>query len=258
MNYTAEQLLENFNQLIDKIKDNIESPRADQLIKLHTDHQERIMLMPASGNINYHNCFVGGYVDHIIRVMDCAVKIHQVWEEMGARVDYTVEELLFAALCHDLGKIGTEQAEQYIHNPSDWHRKNQGKLYTNNPVNAFMTVPDRSLKLLADRGIRVSENEWFGIRLHDGLYEEANKPYYISYNPESALRTNLPYVLHQADLMASRIEKNKGEQDEEYSEPTVKESKGRKTSLSDASDKDTLTLDKESLKSVFDSLFNND
>ena len=105
MNYTAEQLLENFNELMSKIENNIEGDRAQQLIKLHTDHQERIMLMPASGNINYHNCFVGGYVDHIIRVMDCAVKVHQVWEEMGAKVDYTVEELLFAALCHDLGKI---------------------------------------------------------------------------------------------------------------------------------------------------------
>ena len=253
MNFTAEQLSENFDQLMAKIEANIKGERAAQLVKLHTDHQERIMLMPASGNINYHNCFVGGYVDHIIRVMDCAVEIHNVWEKLGAKIDYTVEELLFAALCHDLGKIGTEEAEQYIHNPSDWHRKNLGKLYTNNPANAFMTVPDRSLKLLADRGISVSDNEWFGIKLHDGLYEEANKPYYINFNPESALRTNLPYILHQADLMASRIEKNKGEQDEDYSEPTTKESKGRKAFLSDASEKD-----KESLKNVFDSLFNND
>jgi hypothetical protein len=250
MNYTAEQLLENFNELMSKIENNIEGDRAQQLIKLHTDHQERIMLMPASGNINYHNCFVGGYVDHIIRVMDCAVKVHQVWEEVGARVDYTVEELLFAALCHDLGKIGTEEAEQYIHNPSDWHRKNLGKLYTNNPVNSFMTVPDRSLKLLADRGIHVTDNEWFGIKLHDGLYEEANKPYYINFNPESALRTNLPYVLHQADLLASRVEKNKTEQDED---PVVKETKGRKALTTNATPQDT-----EALKNVFDSLFNND
>jgi hypothetical protein len=223
MNYTAEQLLENFNELMSKIENSIEGDRAQQLIKLHTDHQERIMLMPASGNINYHNCFVGGYVDHIIRVMDCAVKMHQVWEEAGARIDYTVEELLFAALCHDLGKIGTEEAEQYIHNPSDWHRKNLGKLYTNNPVNSFMTVPDRSLKLLTDRGIRVTDNEWFGIKLHDGLYEEANKPYYINFNPESALRTNLPYILHQADMKASRVEKNKTEQDGVDREPISKE-----------------------------------
>ena len=128
MNYTAEQLLENFNQLMLKIEDNVAGDKGQQLIKLHTDHQERIMLMPASGNVNYHNCFIGGYVDHIIRVMDCALKLHHAWKDMGASIDYEIEELMFAAVCHDLGKIGTEQAEQYIHNPSDWHRKNLGKL----------------------------------------------------------------------------------------------------------------------------------
>lgn len=252
MNYTAEQLLENFNRLIAEIETNIKGKRAAQLVELHTDHQERIMMMPASGNINYHNCFIGGYVDHVIRVIDCAIKTHQLWDDMGATVNYVVEELIFAAVCHDLGKIGTEQAEQYIHNPSDWHRKNQGKLYTNNPANAFMTVPDRSLKLLADRGIAVTEYEWLGIKLHDGLYEEANRPYYINYNPDSSLRTNLPYILHQADLMASRIEKNRAEANAEditnISKPTRS-----KTSQSSATEKD-----KESLKNVFDSLFNND
>ena len=32
------------------------------------------------------------------------------------------------------------------------------------------------------------------------------KPYFISRMKESKLRTNLPYVMHQADLMAARIE----------------------------------------------------
>jgi hypothetical protein len=250
MNFTAEQLLENFNAFTSQITKYVSGDRGEQLVKLHTDHQERIMMMPASGNINYHNCFVGGYVDHVLRVIDCALAISNTWEELGATIDFTKEELVFAAVCHDLGKIGTEEAEQYIHNPSDWHRKNLGKLYTNNPINAFMTVPDRSLKLLADRGIHVSQNEWFGIKLHDGLYEEANKPYYINFNPESSLRTNLPYILHQADLAASRIEKNKQEADG----PTpaaVTESKNQKANKSTVTD-----ADRDALKDTFAKLFN--
>jgi len=160
---------------------------------------------------------------------------------------------MFAAVCHDLGKIGTEEAEQYIHNPSDWHRKNLGKLYTNNPANAFMTVPDRSLKLLTDRLIPITENEWFGIKLHDGLYEEANKPYYINFNPDSSLRTNLPYILHQADLMASRIEKNKTEQPETDSNYNTKKVKKSTFSIDNATEEN-----KEALKNVFDSLFKTD
>ena len=208
MNFTAEELQNNFDKLISYIEEHFKGARKDQLVKLYMDHEERLMLMPASGNINYHNCFPGGYVDHVIRVIDMAIAVNAMWESYGANMNHTVEELVFAALNHDLGKIGTEEAEQYIPNPSEWHRKNQGKIYTNNPVNSFMTVPDRSLKLLADRGITVTENEWFGIKLHDGMYEEANKPYYVNYNPESSLRTNLPYILHQADMMASKVEKD--------------------------------------------------
>jgi hypothetical protein len=208
MNFTAEQLQENFDKLISYIDKYFEGDRKEQLKKLYMDHEERLLLMPASGNINYHNCFPGGYVDHVIRVIDMAITVNEVWESYGANMNHTQEELIFAALNHDLGKIGTEQAEQYIINPSEWHRKNQGKIYTNNPVNSFMTVPDRSLKLLSDRGIKITDNEWFGIKLHDGMYEESNKPYYVNYNPESALRTNLPYILHQADMMASKVEKD--------------------------------------------------
>ena len=40
----------------------------------------------------------------------------------------------------------------------------------------------------------------------DGLYEESNKSYYIGYAPERALRTNIAYILHQADMMATHIE----------------------------------------------------
>jgi len=119
MNFTAEQLQENFDKLIQLIDTHISSPRKEKLIEMYQDHQERLMLMPASGNINYHNCFPGGYVDHVIRVVDCALKLKEVWTLTGAEIDFSSEELVFAAINHDLGKMGTEAAEQYIPNPSD-------------------------------------------------------------------------------------------------------------------------------------------
>jgi len=205
-NLTAEQLQENFLKLVGYIDLYIPGERGKDLKMLYNDHAERIMLMPASGNESYHNCYIGGYVDHVIRVIDGAIAIANLWGSFGSDQNFTTEELVFAALNHDLGKIGTEEAEMYIHNDSEWHRKNQGKIYKMNPANAFMTVPDRSLRLLSERGISVSENEWFGIKLHDGMYDESNKHYYISYDVNSRLRTNLPYILHQADQMAARIE----------------------------------------------------
>ena len=44
------------------------------------------------------------------------------------------------------------------------------------------------------------------IQTHDGLYDEANKKYLATYMPEQKPRTSLPYIVHQADLMAARIE----------------------------------------------------
>tara|TARA_R110001606_G_scaffold397746_1_gene575102 strand:- start:2228 stop:2986 length:759 start_codon:yes stop_codon:yes gene_type:complete len=252
MNFTPEQLQENFEKFISLIDKHIEGERKDQLIKFYRDHEERVMLMPASGNINYHNCFIGGYVDHVNRVVELTLQVHDLWKSAKANINYTTEELVFAAINHDLGKIGTEQATQYISNPSDWHRKNQGKIYINNPDNSFMTVPDRSLKLLADRGIKVSDNEWYGIKLHDGMYEEANKPYYVSWNPDSALRTNLPHVLHQGDMMASKVELDIQRAVE--GSPNQQQVGGR------AKAKDKVAgafkdSDKTALKSAFDNLF---
>jgi hypothetical protein len=60
--------------------------------------------------------------------------------------------------------------------------------------------------ILQQNGIKMSEKEFLAIKLHDGLYDDVNKPYYMSFNPDSKLRTNLVYILHQADFLASKIE----------------------------------------------------
>jgi hypothetical protein len=44
------------------------------------------------------------------------------------------------------------------------------------------------------------------IQTHDGLYDEGNKKYLMAWSPEQRPRTALPFIIHQADLMASRIE----------------------------------------------------
>jgi hypothetical protein len=44
------------------------------------------------------------------------------------------------------------------------------------------------------------------IQTHDGLYDVANEKYLKAYMPEQKPRTSLPFIVHQADLMAARIE----------------------------------------------------
>ena len=130
----------------------------------------------------------------------------KVWERFGQKKDYTVEELVFSAINHDLGKLGTNEEPFYIPNDSSWHVEKQGAHFKYNSKITHMRIADRSLFYLQEAGISVSENEFLAIKLHDGLYEESNKAYYITYSSDSELKSNLPYILHQADLMASRVE----------------------------------------------------
>ena len=55
------------------------------------------------------------------------------------------------------------------------------------------------------------------------MYDDSNKPYFVSYNPSSALQINLPYVLHHADMMASRIEYETWKKDNHKTLPSTKQ-----------------------------------
>ena len=183
--------------------------RKDALNKMYDDFEDRMALMPASSMEHFHNAFAGGYVDHVLRVMDCALTLHNTWTVCGADMSgYTEEELLFAAMHHDLGKAGFpgEGNEVYQVETSDWHRKNQGKLYKTNANIPFTAVPDLSIWLLQEYGVKMSWNEYQAIKIHDGMYDEANKPYFVARSPQAKMKTNLPILLHHADHMASTIE----------------------------------------------------
>jgi len=149
---------------------------------------------------------VGGYVDHVNRVVQGSLEIKQLWEKMGANINFTDEELVFSALFHDLGKVGDGNVECYVPQSDQWRRDKLQEYFTVNPKLDFMLIQDRSLYLLQKFGIELSQNEYIAIRIHDGVYDEANKAYYVSYNPESKLRSNISYILHQADMLASKVE----------------------------------------------------
>ena len=207
MNLTAEQIQENWNVFMGNIEKYISSPRKEKLIEFYEKYQERIMLMPAAHKKEYHNAFPGGYVEHVNRVVRCALKQAKLWNEEGADMStFTVEELVFSAINHDLGKIGDKENESYIPQTDKWRREKLGEDYMFNSKIPFASVPDRGLFLLQSHDIKYTFNEMLAIQTHDGLYDEGNKKYLFTYLPEQKPRTSLPFILHQADLMAARIE----------------------------------------------------
>ena len=207
MKLTAEQIQENWNVFMGNIEKYISSPRKEKLIAFYEKYQERISLMPAAHKKEYHNAFPGGYVEHVNRVVRCSLKQAELWKEEGADMDtFTIEELVFSAINHDLGKMGDEENESYIPQTDKWRRDKLGEDYMFNKKVPFASVPDRGLFLLQSHSVQYSFNEMLAIQTHDGLYDAANEKYLKSYMPEQKPRTSLPFILHQADMMAARIE----------------------------------------------------
>ena len=185
--------------LMEYIEKYISGTRKEALVKMYEELSDRVLTAPASSHSTRHNCFPGGYIDHVNRVVKTAINLYSVWTEAGAATHkYTLEEVVFAAINHDLGKVGSRTHEYYVPNDSDWHVK-RGQIYKISDKLTFMKVPDRSLFTLQEFGIAVSENEYLAIKLHDGLYGKGNESYLMGGAPEFSLKTDLPILLHHAD-----------------------------------------------------------
>lgn len=185
--------------------------RKDALNRLYDsmEEDERIQMAPASSYEFFHNAIPGGYVEHVLRVYEFALEQFSLWQKMGMKVDnFTLEELEFSALHHDLGKLGLPglNGEYYQPQESKWHRENQGKLYQANSNLPYMKTHDVTLYLLNHFQVPYSLNEMLAIKLTDGLFEETNKFYFMGFEKNAKLRTSLPYLMHHADLMAYRFE----------------------------------------------------
>lgn len=207
MKLTAEQIQKNWDIFMRNISSFITGERKEKLIEFYEQYAERIMLMPAAHKKEYHNAFPGGYVEHVNRVVRCALKQYDLWKEEGCDMTtFTIEELVFSAINHDLGKMGDANHEAYIPQDDKWRKEKLGEDYKFNTQLAFASIPDRGLFMLQSHGISYSFNEMLAIQTHDGLYDDANKKYLFAFMPEQKPRTSLPFILHQADLMAARIE----------------------------------------------------
>jgi len=172
--------VDQLEKLVEIAKDNFAEERFKKVEQMYEQFAERILVAPASGKVHYHNCYPGGYLDHVHNVIAGTVTVARAMKAMGVQMDFSKEEAIFAAMHHDLGKLGDLDHSYYIEQTSDWHR-NRGELYTHNPELQYMSVTDRALYLLQSFGIETTAKEWKAIKVSDGLYDKANKAYYISY-----------------------------------------------------------------------------
>ena len=201
----AEQIQKNYEKHV-KIINHYIGDRKDDVLAMIKHMEDTYVMAPASGKAWHHNAFAGGYIDHVNRVVEFAIKQKKLYEEMGGTVDFTDEELVFSALFHDLGKMGDGDTPNYLPQTDKWRQDKLSEMYSYNPDLDFMLIPDRSLFILQKFGIKVSQKEFLGIRLHDGVFDKANEAYFFSNQESSRQKTSIVSILHTADFLASKIE----------------------------------------------------
>jgi hypothetical protein len=206
--YDDDQLDDHVEKFLDIVRNDISGERSDQLIDLYTSdpYKEQLRVAPASSVGYFHNAFIGGYCLHVMNVIENAKAMFAFYSKKGGIIDFELEELVFAAMHHDLGKLGDETGPYYVINDEDWSLKKRQMFFKRNPDVQNMDPGMRGFYVLNQFGIKYSWKEMLGIRLADGLYEECNKEYLVQFDQNKQLKTNLPYLLHTADFLSSRLE----------------------------------------------------
>ena len=103
---------------------------------------------------------------------------------------------------HDLGKVGTVNEDYFIGQTSQWHKDNLGIMWKHNTEMEYLGTAQRSLRLLYEFGVPLTDLEYKAILIHDGQYIPENKPY-------AHKEGMLGLLLHQADMLACTMEHNK-------------------------------------------------
>lgn len=207
--YSGDELIQKYDEFMALLKKVTSPHRYEQLEWMYSEDElgPNLVTSPASSRPYFHNAYRGGYIDHVMNVVRASMKVMKLFKSMGGIINFTKEELAFAAFHHDLGKLGVPNYPYYVRQDNDWHVENRKEYFTQNPDLEFMTINDRTFLTLQNYGIKLTENEYMGIRLADGMYEDANKTYMVKFDEHRQIRRSIVDVLHWADHMATRVER---------------------------------------------------
>ena len=244
MNNKPEQIKYNWDKLQKIIEDNFEGDNLQNIKNLFNHFEDRMIEAPASGRPNYHNCFTGGWLDHTLRVIETSLKMREHFIELGVAVTATENDVVLAAMFHDLGKLGDLNHPYYKYQTDEWRRNKLQEWYTYNPDMENMSVTDRALWLLQHFNIKISEEVWKAIKMSDGMFDKGNEDLY---RRSTDSRNVLHYIVHFGDWMSTVAEK------QHYIQGNMEKQKKIEKVTREFDKQDDKKVD--NLKSKFDELF---
>lgn len=120
---------------------------------------EDFIKAPASTLKSLHNAFEGGLIFHLLTTTKYAVIFNDALPKED-QVDKT--SLIKVCLLHQIGKF-----DMYKLCESDWHIKNQGKMYDFKNESTSMRVGEKSLYIAMQHGIKFTPDEAAAILNYD-------------------------------------------------------------------------------------------
>lgn len=150
---------------------------------------------------NEHLCREGGLAEHSLNVYYGMIEL-----DKALKADLPYESIVLCSLLHDLGKMGDHGKPNYVENILKSGKRSDSKPYTTNSNLIYLPHELRS-SMIAQRYIRLSEEEEAAIIWHNGLYGP------FKYDIPGK-ETPLYMVLHWADMWASRVVEDEGSEEE--------------------------------------------
>lgn len=158
---------------------------------------------PCSGA--YHLAKEGGLLEHSLNVFYQMDELAKAWGDDIPGV--TRANVVICALLHDLGKMGDYNKPNYVPNMIKSKKKDENgeypliqseaKPYETNSELAYVPHEVRSVSI-ASKYIELTEEEYFAILHHNGMYSDMK---YALNGKERPLQM----LLHFADLWCSRV-----------------------------------------------------
>jgi hypothetical protein len=92
---TTDQIIERYKELMEMVETYLEGETLEGVKSIISHFENRLMEAPASGRLDYHNCFVGGFIDHTVRVATTALKVKKQFEDLGVEVIHPDADVLW-------------------------------------------------------------------------------------------------------------------------------------------------------------------
>jgi len=120
---------------------------------------EDFIKAPATNLTSLYGAYEGGLIEHLLRVTKYAVAANNA---LGDDEKVDINSLIKVCLLHQIGK-----AKLFIPCTSEWHVKNQGKMYEYNNELTPMKTGERSVYYAMSNGVKLTDDEYYAILSFD-------------------------------------------------------------------------------------------